>query len=53
MQNQQKLIDNEQEHGLKPHFGPFFSPKLPVLGPANFFTALRQPLGTRYYCSQS
>ena len=25
-----------QDKGLKPHFGPSFGPKRPILGPANF-----------------
>ena len=51
--NQQKLTYNEQENGLKPHLGPFFGPNWPIFGPANFFSALGQPLGTRYRYSQS
>ena len=29
MQNQQKLMHNDQENGLKPHLGPFLAPNGP------------------------
>ena len=57
MQNRQKLMHLEQENDLKPHFGPFqtliFGPNGPIFGPAIFFSALGQPLGTKYRYSQS
>ena len=37
MQNQQQLMLIGQVNGLKPHLGPLFGPKWPILGPANFF----------------
>ena len=38
---------------LKTSFWPIFDPNWPIFGPANFFSALGQPLGTRYHYSQS
>ena len=53
MQDRGKVMDLEQENGLKPHFGPFLALIGPILGPTKFFSALSPPLATRYHNSQS
>ena len=53
MQNRQNLMHFELLKWLKTSFWPIFGPNWPIFGPANFFSALGQPLGTRYRYSQS
>ncbi len=43
----------DQENGVKPHFGPFLALIGPFWGQQFFFSALGQPLGTKYRYSQS
>ena len=40
MQDPGKVMDLEQENGLKSHFGPFLALIGPILGPKKIFSAL-------------
>ena len=47
MQDPGKVMDFEQENGLKPHFGPFLALIGPILEPKNLFSAPQILSGTR------
>ena len=53
MQDQGKVMDLEQENGLKPHFGPFLALNGPILGPKKLFSAPQILSGTRCHYFQS
>ena len=39
MQNRRKVMNLDQENGLKPHFGPFLALTGPILEPKDFFSS--------------